>query len=105
MEPGSVLPRRSDEDACRSLEVHSVPFHSLGDSLHDLQRKQRLGSSSLLCTVPASDCERMMPTMLSDAEEALSDTSTAGAIGHCPIPTLLVFLSLYITMTSNLGKA
>ncbi|KAL3257990.1 hypothetical protein MRX96_016756 [Rhipicephalus microplus] len=78
--PVSLLHRRSDEDACRSLAVESVPSRSLVDSHHYLQRKQRLGSSSQLCTVPAYDCERTTPTMLS-AEDTLTDPNKAGAIG------------------------
>ncbi|KAL3189778.1 hypothetical protein MRX96_020807 [Rhipicephalus microplus] len=80
-EPVSVLPRHSDVDACRSLAVVSVPFRSLDDSQRDLERKQRLGSASLLCTVPASECERTTLTMINDAEKTLTDTDKGGAFG------------------------
>ncbi|KAL3242126.1 hypothetical protein MRX96_021491 [Rhipicephalus microplus] len=88
MELVLVLPRCGDADACRSLAVDSVQSCALGDSHHDLQQKQRLGSPSLLYTVPASDCERMTPTMLSDAEEALTDTDKAGATGASSDPNI-----------------
>ncbi|KAH8028150.1 hypothetical protein HPB51_013520 [Rhipicephalus microplus] len=103
-EPVSVLPRRGDADACSSLAVDSVPSRSLGDSHHDLQRKQRLGSSSPLCTVPASDCERTMPAMLSDAEESLTDTDKADAVAASSNPNAT---RLPITVGANdqpLGK-
>ncbi|KAH7940237.1 hypothetical protein HPB52_022557 [Rhipicephalus sanguineus] len=64
------------------LEVGSVASHAvLDDKNHDPQRRQRLGSLSLLCTVSNSDNEQTTPTVLSDTEETLTATDKAATIG------------------------
>ncbi|KAH7934677.1 hypothetical protein HPB51_028957 [Rhipicephalus microplus] len=80
------------------LQLTAINLAHFGDSHHDLHRKQRLGSSSLLCTVPASDCERTTPTMLSDAEETLADTDKTCAIRPSSDPNAS---SLPITAHNN----
>lgn len=62
----------------------SVPSRTLCGSHHDLTHRQRLGLISLLSTVFASGCEQTTPTTLRDAEETLTDTDKAGAIGASP---------------------
>ncbi|KAL1470224.1 hypothetical protein MTO96_024503 [Rhipicephalus appendiculatus] len=81
------------------LAVGSVPSRALrDDSHHDLQRRQRLGSFSLVCTVSGSDTEQTTSTMLSDAEETLTATDKAGAIGSSTDPNAV---SLPVTEHKN----
>ncbi|KAL3217714.1 hypothetical protein MRX96_032054 [Rhipicephalus microplus] len=80
------------------LQLTAIHLAHFDDNHHDLHRKQRLGSSSLLCTVPASDSERTTPTMLSDAEETLADTDKTGAIRASSYPNAT---SLPITAHNN----
>ncbi|KAH7969652.1 hypothetical protein HPB52_020870 [Rhipicephalus sanguineus] len=64
------------------LEVGSVASHAvLDDNNHDTQRRQRLGSLPLLCTVSNSDNQQTTPMMLSDTEETLTATDKAATIG------------------------
>ncbi|KAL3182209.1 hypothetical protein MRX96_007416 [Rhipicephalus microplus] len=101
-----VLPRCGDADACRSLR-RGTAFHLAllakatttfnSSSAYDLYRYFAL---FLLATASVRHLQcsaTLKRRSLTPTRQVLS--------GHRPTPTLLVFLSLHIKMTSDLGKA